>query len=76
LRLGAGKADLHPLRWRGEHPLTDTIAAWETFKQDSKIRMWGVSQFGINAVREPFELAAGSNSVANPVYFNVPGGGR
>ncbi|WP_313617704.1 aldo/keto reductase, partial [Rhizobium sp.] len=44
-RLGTDHLDLYLLHWRGEHPLTETVAAFERLKKDGKIGDWGVSNF-------------------------------
>lgn len=42
-RLGTDHIDLYLLHWRGEHPLAETVAAFERLKSDGKIGDWGVS---------------------------------
>ena len=42
-RLRTDRIDLYLLHWRGEHPLAETVTAFEALKKASKIRRWGVS---------------------------------
>ncbi|MFZ5478509.1 MAG: aldo/keto reductase [Myxococcota bacterium] len=44
-RLRTDRLDLYLLHWEGEHPLEDTVAAFEQLVRDGKIRAWGVSNF-------------------------------
>lgn len=53
-RLGTEWLDCYLLHWPGEHPLEDTIAAFEQLMREGKILSWGVSNFdvsGLDAVR-------------------------
>src|SRR5215468_6994895 len=42
-RLRTERLDLYLLHWPGEHPLEDTIAAFEALRAGGKIGAWGVS---------------------------------
>jgi diketogulonate reductase-like aldo/keto reductase len=44
-RLRTDWIDLYLLHWRGSHPMSDTIAAFEKLRSEGKIRYWGVSNF-------------------------------
>jgi diketogulonate reductase-like aldo/keto reductase len=46
-RLQTDRLDVYLLHWRGEHPLADTIAAFEDLVAQGKIRAWGVSNFDV-----------------------------
>jgi diketogulonate reductase-like aldo/keto reductase len=70
-RLGISTLDLYLLHWRGEHPLADTVAAFEQLKHDGKIRRWGVSNFDTDDMRELANVAAPDACVANQVYCNL-----
>jgi len=44
-RLRTDCLDLYLLHWRGQHPVEETVAAFEALRQAGKIRRWGVSNF-------------------------------
>lgn len=70
-RLGTDRLDLYLLHWRGEHPLEDTIAAFEELKAAGKIGAWGVSNFDTADMEELFALPGGSNCAVNQVLYNL-----
>ena len=70
-RLGLASLDLYLLHWRGEHPLADTVEAFEKLQRDGKIRRWGVSNFDTDDMRELATVAAPGACVANQVYYNL-----
>ena len=70
-RLGTDRLDLYLLHWRGEHPLADTIAAFEELKAAGKIGAWGVSNFDTADMEELFALPGGSNCAVNQVLYNL-----
>lgn len=70
-RLGTDRLDLYLLHWRGEHPLEDTIAAFEALKAAGKIGAWGVSNFETADMEELFALPGGSNCAVNQVLYNL-----
>lgn len=49
--IGTDCLDLYLLHWRGGHPLTETVAAFEELKQAGKIRTWGVSNFDVDDMK-------------------------
>jgi diketogulonate reductase-like aldo/keto reductase len=69
-RLGTDRIDLYLLHWRGNHPLSETVAGFESLKDAGKIRHWGVSNFDVEDMKEL--LAAGGEAVAcNQVLYNL-----
>lgn len=44
-RLGTDHLDCYLLHWPGDHPLRETVAAFEQLKAEGKILAWGVSNF-------------------------------
>ncbi|EMS96945.1 aldo/keto reductase [Agrobacterium tumefaciens str. Cherry 2E-2-2] len=70
-RLGTDHIDLYLLHWRGEHPLAETVAAFERLKSDGKIGDWGVSNFDTDDMEELFAVDGGKNCAANQVLYNL-----
>ena len=70
-RLGLASLDLYLLHWRGEHPLAETVEAFEQLKSDGKIRRWGVSNFDTDDMRELAGVAAPGACAVNQVYYNL-----
>lgn len=70
-RLKTDRIDLYLLHWRGSHPLSETVAAFEKLKADGKIRHWGVSNFDVDDVDELEEVKAGGNCASNQVLYHL-----
>jgi len=62
-RLGTDRLDLYLLHWAGNHPLEETIAAFEQLKRAGKIRRWGVSNFDLDEIEPLAATAVASNQV-------------
>ena len=70
-RLRTDRIDLYLLHWRGNYPLAETVAAFETLKASGKIGAWGVSNFDTNDMEELFTVPGGANFTANQVLYNL-----
>ncbi len=70
-RLGTDRLDLYLLHWRGEHPLEDTVAAFEELKAAGKIGAWGVSNFDTADMEELLTVPQGENCAVNQVLYNL-----
>ncbi|WP_306918150.1 aldo/keto reductase [Rhizobium mesoamericanum] len=70
-RLGTDRIDLYLLHWRGDHPLAETVEAFETLKVSGKIGAWGVSNFDTNDMEELLTVPAGGNVATNQVLYNL-----
>lgn len=70
-RLNTDRLDLYLLHWRGEHPLTETVRAFEHLKRMGKIDAWGVSNFDTDDMEELFSVPDGKNCVVNQVLYNL-----
>lgn len=70
-RLGTDRIDLYLLHWRGDHPLADTIAAFEELRAAGKIGAWGVSNFDVEDMEELYAIRDGANCAVNQVLYNL-----
>ncbi len=70
-RLGLDHVDLYLLHWRGEHPLAETLQAFEELQAAGRIRRWGVSNFDLADLRELERLPGGAQCAANQVWYSA-----
>ncbi|MCE4062249.1 aldo/keto reductase [Pandoraea sputorum] len=70
-RLRTDRIDLYLLHWRGDVPLEDTIAGFETLIDAGKIRQWGVSNFDVDDMDELFNAPGGTACATDQVLFNL-----
>ena len=70
-RLGTDYLDCYLLHWPGEHPIAETVDAFETLKSQGKIRGWGVSNFDVEDMQELVSVANGKNVATNQVLYNL-----
>ncbi len=70
-RMGADRLDLYLLHWRGDHPLGETVEAFEALKAAGKIGAWGVSNFDTEDMEELLAVPSGGNVAANQVLYNL-----
>ncbi len=70
-RLGTDYLDCYLLHWPGEHPIAETVEAFETLKSQGKIRAWGVSNFDTAEMQELVSVPNGKNAVTNQVLYNL-----
>jgi diketogulonate reductase-like aldo/keto reductase len=70
-RLETDRLDLYLLHWRSNHPLAETVAAFEHLKAAGKIRHWGVSNFDTDDMEELREVPNGGNCVSNQVLYHL-----
>src|SRR5688572_4009358 len=70
-RLRTEVLDLYLLHWPGDHPLEDTIAAFERLVNAGKIRAWGVSNFDADEIDEVVALAGPSRVACNQVLYHL-----
>jgi diketogulonate reductase-like aldo/keto reductase len=62
--------DLYLLHWRGSHPLSETVGAFEKLKAEGKILRWGVSNFDVDDMEELWRLKAGDACATNQVLYH------
>lgn len=70
-RLKTNRIDLYLLHWRGSHPLSETVAAFERLKADGKIRHWGVSNLDTDDLDELASVPNGRNCAADQVLYHL-----
>ena len=68
-RLNTDRLDCYLLHWRGQHPLEETIAAFEELKSAGKILSWGVSNFDLPELEDVSKIA--SDPVCNQVLYHL-----
>lgn len=70
-RMRTDRIDLYLLHWRGEHPLEETVSAFEDLRRQGKIGAWGVSNFDLADMQELMAVPDGINCAANQVLYNL-----
>ena len=70
-RLRTDRIDCYLLHWRGQHPLKDTIAAFEQLCQEGKIMAWGVSNFDESDLEEARQIAGAGRIACNQVLYHL-----
>jgi diketogulonate reductase-like aldo/keto reductase len=70
-RLETDRLDCYLLHWRGEHPLEDTVAAFERLERDGKILSWGVSNFDLPDLEELAKLGSAGRPACNQVFYHL-----
>ena len=70
-RLKTDRLDCYLLHWRGEHPLADTVAAFEALRHAGKILSWGVSNFDVDDLDELAAAAGPARPACNQVLYHV-----
>jgi diketogulonate reductase-like aldo/keto reductase len=70
-RLRTDRIDLYLLHWRGSHPLTETVTAFELLRSRGKIRHWGVSNFDTSDMEELLNITAGQLCASNQILYNL-----
>jgi diketogulonate reductase-like aldo/keto reductase len=70
-RLGTDHLDCYLLHWREDLPLADTFRAFETLREQGKIRAWGVSNFDDADLREALALTGPGKIACNQVLYHL-----
>jgi len=70
-RLRTDRLDVYLLHWRGEHPLEDTVGAFEQLQREGKILAWGVSNFDVPDLDEIHAIAGDGRVVCNQVLYHL-----
>ncbi|GAC1306688.1 MAG: aldo/keto reductase [Steroidobacteraceae bacterium] len=70
-RLKTERLDCYLLHWRGNHPLEETIAAFDRLLQAGKILAWGVSNFDVSDLEEVRTIAGAGHPACNQVLYHL-----
>jgi diketogulonate reductase-like aldo/keto reductase len=70
-RLRAETLDLYLLHWPGEHPLGETLAAFDELQRRGSIRHYGVSNFDERQLDEAVRLAGPGRIACNQVLYHL-----
>ncbi|MBL8551733.1 MAG: aldo/keto reductase [Hyphomonadaceae bacterium] len=70
-RLKTDRLDCYLLHWRGRHPLSETIAAFEELARGGKIASWGVSNFDVEDLDEALSIAGAGRIACNQVLYHL-----
>lgn len=70
-RLRTNRLDLYLLHWPGDHPLEDTLAAFEELALDGKILAWGVSNFDERELAEVVAIAGEGRVACNQLLYHL-----
>ncbi|KRH99475.1 aldo/keto reductase [Curvibacter sp. PAE-UM] len=70
-RLKTDHMDLYLLHWRGQHPLAETVEAFEALQRAGKIRHWGVSNLDLADMQELWRVPGGETCAANQLLYNL-----
>jgi diketogulonate reductase-like aldo/keto reductase len=70
-RLRTDRLDGYLLHWAGEHPLADTLAAFEELAAAGKIRSFGVSNFDERELAEAVGIAGAGRIACNQVLYHL-----
>jgi diketogulonate reductase-like aldo/keto reductase len=70
-RLKTDRLDCYLLHWRGSHPLSETVAAFEDLVRAGKILSWGVSNFDTDDLDDMLEVAGDGQIACNQVLYHL-----
>lgn len=70
-RLRLDHIDLYLLHWRGAVPLAETVRGFERLQRRGLVRMWGVSNFDLDDMRELVAVPGGAGCAANQVHYSL-----
>jgi diketogulonate reductase-like aldo/keto reductase len=70
-RLQLDSIDLYLLHWRGGVPLAETVRGFEQLQRRGLIRLWGVSNFDLDDMRQLGAVPGGKACATNQVYYSL-----
>jgi len=71
VRLKTDRLDCYLLHWRGEHPLAETVGAFDQLQRAGKILSWGVSNFDADDLEEIYRIAGVGRIACNQVLYHL-----
>ena len=69
-RLGVERLDCYLLHWEGDHPIAETVSAFEDLRQAGKIHSWGVSNLDVRSMEEMLAFPRGEYCATDQVLYN------
>jgi diketogulonate reductase-like aldo/keto reductase len=70
-RLRTDRLDLYLLHWPGQHPLADTVGAFQQLVRAGKILAWGVSNFDVDDLDALAEIVDVAEIACNQVLYHL-----
>jgi Aldo/keto reductase family len=70
-KLGTDYIDCYLLHWRGQHPLEETVAAFQILQRAGKILFWGVSNFDVRDLEDLRTVDTDVTFACNQVLYNL-----
>jgi diketogulonate reductase-like aldo/keto reductase len=70
-RLKTDHLDLYLLHWPGDHPLEETLGAFESLREAGKIRAWGLSNFDVDELERARAIAGPGRIACNQVLYHL-----
>lgn len=70
-KLRTDRLDCYLLHWAGEHPLEETIAAFQELVAAGKLLRWGVSNFDVPELEAALAIAGENEIACNQVRYDV-----
>jgi diketogulonate reductase-like aldo/keto reductase len=63
--------DLYLLHWPGDHPIEETVSAFESLRAAGKILAWGVSNFSADELAEVVRVAGPGRVACNQLLYHL-----